>query len=105
MERGLYSPTRWIVRSGWRNHSGRIGRWLHTNPLPLAGAFLLRYWHDILFYAGGLFILGVFWDYGKWRDRETSFQEALIDTLNTINSRLEAIEAVLKERDEGRGSD
>jgi ornithine carbamoyltransferase len=65
----------------------------------LIGAFLFHYWRDVLFYAAGVFALGVSADYAKWRDRETSFQEALMDTLNTISSRLEAIETALKERD------
>ena len=63
-----------------------VGVWLQVNPLPLVGAFLLRYWHGILDCAMLLFIAGVMWDYIK--SLETPFQEALMDALNTINARL-----------------
>jgi hypothetical protein len=80
-----------------------VGVWLHVNPLALVGTFLFHYWHKVLVCTALLFVAGVTWDYAK--SRETPFQEALMDTLNTINARLEAIEAALKERNAGTDSD
>lgn len=76
-----------------------VGALFHANPLVLALAFLARYWNDILGGAALLFVVGVGWDFATSLERETSFQEALMDTLNTINARLEAIENALGDRD------
>ncbi|MFZ0743795.1 MAG: hypothetical protein WAM85_05280 [Terracidiphilus sp.] len=80
-----------------------VGVSLQVNPFPLVAYFLLRYWRGILDCALLLFVVGVMWDYTK--SLETPFQEALMDSLNTINVRLEAIEEAMKERNAGTDSD
>ncbi len=76
-----------------------MGVLFHANPFVLALAFLARYWNDILSGAALLFIIGVGWDFAMALERATSFQEALMDSLNTINARLEAIETAFGDRD------
>lgn len=75
-----------------------MGVIFHANPFVLALAFLVRYGSDIVGGAALLFVIGVGWDFASSLDRETSFQEALLDSLNTINARLEAIETALEDR-------
>lgn len=76
-----------------------MGVVFHVNPVVLALAFLARSWSDILVGAFLLLALGVLWDYMQSMERESSFQEALLDCLNTINARLAAIETALGDRD------
>jgi hypothetical protein len=77
-----------------------VGVWLHVNPFVLIVAFLFRYWEDALACAALLFVAGVLWDYLNSLERETSFQEALMESLNAINARLKAIEAAINENTE-----
>lgn len=78
-----------------------IGVFLHLNPFALALALLAQYWRDILAAASLLFVVGVALDYSLWRGRQTPFQEALMESLNTVTAKLEAIEAVLLKHCEG----
>jgi hypothetical protein len=80
-----------------------LGWWRHIDPRTIILAFLIRYWADILLYAFLVFIAGVTIDYSWTRAAETTFQEALMDSLNNIDARLQAIQAALDAK--GTGSD
>lgn len=74
-----------------------VGVLFHVNPLTIGIAFLIHYWHDILTIVCFLFIIGIAFDYKSWRDRQTSFQEALLNSLDALHRQLGVIEKVLQD--------